>query len=125
MKARCDLVHPCRRHRGDAQFWANQMLDELDLIDKIAALGRSEDNIEDIVRTRALEESIIHLGHAVNEMDHAVDDTPLGPDLTNLIAMRGRLAHNYIETNPEIIWSTATKHLPKLRAALRDFLDSA
>ena len=47
------------------------------------------------------------------------------PEYRRLRGMRNRIVHNYDRTNNEVVWTTAQRHLPKLRGRLAALLTEA
>ncbi len=67
----------------------------------------------------AVAHRLLHIGEAVRSLAPASRAVASEVAWERAIAMRHRLAHNYLGTDPSILWDTAINSLPPLAAACR------
>lgn len=70
---------------------------------------------------RAVERELEIIGEAMSRMDK-LDPTIDISGKKQIISMRNRVIHGYDKIDDEIIWGTIVRHLPKLKAEVRDRL---
>lgn len=76
---------------------------------------------EDAAILDALLFQIIVIGEAAKAAvgaDPTIEHDALGVEWSPWARMRDRVTHQYWANDPEIVWSTASNDVPKLRAAL-------
>ena len=78
---------------------------------------------QDIMLRSAVERQFITIGESVNLLTKA--EPELVSSITNyhqIIGLRNRLAHVFIEINDGIVWRATTHHLPILRAEVNQLI---
>ena len=77
--------------------------------------------LSDIAAQDAVVRQIEVLGEAakrIRECDEDFFDRSGLTDLYLVIGMRNRIAHEYLQVRPDVIWQVASKDAPRLRSAL-------
>lgn len=96
------------------------MAEAADAIARYVARGRVAFDDDAAVRDAILYQIIV-LGEAAKSALSAAPDLAVvfpGVDWSPIARMRDRVAHHYWATDREIVWTTASEAVPKLRAAL-------
>jgi uncharacterized protein with HEPN domain len=96
------------------------MIDAGISIEAYTARGRAAFDTDSAVQDAILYQIVV-LGEAAKAVVKA--DADLATDLSDaewslLAKMRDRVAHRYWETDRELVWATATKDIPELKATL-------
>jgi len=87
--------------------------------------SRSRDSLsEDEIAALGLVKAIEIIGEAAFALDEHVRDSIAGVPWPQVIGMRHRLVHAYYDVDLDIVWATATKAVPQLGKAVRNFLDN-
>jgi uncharacterized protein with HEPN domain len=96
------------------------MIEAANSIEAYTARGRDIFDSDSAVQEAILYQIIV-LGEAakgVVKADAGVADELSTVEWSLLARMRDRVAHRYWETDHEIVWATATRDIPELRATL-------
>jgi uncharacterized protein with HEPN domain len=72
---------------------------------------------------RAVTMDFIVIGEAAKHLPAEIRRTYPQIPWSKIIGMRNILTHEYPETDTEIIWKTAKKRLPELKAVIQEMLD--
>lgn len=96
------------------------MIDAARAVESYTERGRAAFDADSAVQDAILYQIIV-LGEAAKSV--AKTDAGLASDLSEiewslLARMRDRVAHRYWETDRELVWATATRDIPELRATL-------
>ena len=96
--------------------------------DEIAefVVGKSRDDyFADTLLRRAVERDLEIIGEAVNQLRSSDPETAqLIPNLGQMVGMRHRLIHAYVQVNDDIVWDTAQQDIPRLRDVVVVLLES-
>lgn len=102
------------------------MLSAADAIAGYVARGRSAFNSDSAIR-EAIVYQIVVLGEAAKAVvaaDPAIESDFPGVQWSPLAKMRDKIAHQYWAVDGEIVWSTAERDVPAIRALLQSALES-
>lgn len=70
---------------------------------------------------RAVEREFEIIGEAINRIDK-IDSTILISGKRQIVSMRNRVIHGYDKIDDEIVWGTIVRHLPILKAEVKELL---
>lgn len=102
------------------------MLTASDAIAGYVARGRAAFNEDSAIR-EAIVYQIVVLGEAAKAVvaaDPGIESDFPGVQWSPLAKMRDKIAHQYWAVDGEIVWSTAERDVPAIRALLKSALDS-
>ena len=81
-------------------------------------------NLEEFEANEVLQDAVIRqleiLGEAASRVDSEVRRSSPEIPWSKVIATRNRLVHGYLSVNLEIVWHTATHHVPPLKKDLEE-----
>lgn len=103
--------------RGDELYLGHMRQMASTVCDLVRGMTREE--LQTDTRTQlALVRAITVIGEAARHMSEAL--VSKNPDVPwkRIIGMRHKLVHDYFETDLEVVWTTATVHIPELVALL-------
>jgi len=103
--------------RGDELFLGHMLRMAVTARDLVTGMTRAD--FEHDVRTQlALVRAITIIGEAARQVTSA--GTSANPRIpwARIIGMRHKLVHDYFETDLDVVWTTATVHIPELIALL-------
>ena len=100
------------------------MVAAADAIASYAARGRAAFEADPALRDAILYQIVV-LGEAAKASlaaDPSLEAMFPGVEWSAMGRMRDRVTHRYWATDPEVVWSTATRSVPELRAMLTEAL---
>lgn len=81
-----------------------------------------EEFFQNKTKVRAVEREFEILGEAAKRIDPQTRAELREVEFTHATRMRNILAHDYANVNLDVLWETAHQDVPKLRAALENYL---
>jgi uncharacterized protein with HEPN domain len=103
--------------RGD-RIRLRDMLLAIEEIDGFTGVGRAR-FLESPLHQRAVDKDLEIIGEAVRHLSPAIRETHPEVDWKALEHLRDSLVHEYFHTDPNEVWTIATKALPGIRERLR------
>lgn len=101
----------------------------IDMLEEARALhtalrDRSRADMDDYIFANGVSHAITLIGEAAANV--STEFRQLHPQIewSNMIGMRNFLVHHYWRVNVEIVWDTATHHIPVLIAQLQAILEN-
>jgi uncharacterized protein with HEPN domain len=99
------------------------MLDHIDLLQK-ALQGLSKEDYEgDDILQRAIERYYEIIGEAARNIPMHIQNKYADIDWANIIGMRNKIAHNYVDVSLDVLWLTARTKLDPLKKNLKILLE--
>ncbi|MGI8824602.1 MAG: HepT-like ribonuclease domain-containing protein [Chloroflexota bacterium] len=90
------------------------------------AEGRQRPDLDDNdILALALTRCVEIIGEAASQVTHNFREGHPDVPWTELVGMRNRLIHAYVDVNLNILWATVTEDLPQLVPVLRSIAQSS
>jgi uncharacterized protein with HEPN domain len=84
--------------------------------------GMPREELQTDIRTQlALVRAITVIGEAARHMSEALRTAHPEVPWQRIVGMRHKLVHDYFETDLDVVWTTATVHIPELLELLGEF----
>ena len=108
----------------EIKSWLYDILNAINEIESFFADRQKDFTVyqNDIRTKRAVERNIEIIGEAMNRI-LSRDTTVEFTDARKIINTRNRIIHGYDTVSDDIIWSIVIKHLPTLKAEIRNLLN--
>ncbi len=117
-----------RSSKKDPRVRIAHILDSIDAVESYLDGMTLETFTSDTKTQDAVTRRLEIIGEAVKSLDNLVPDLLAGHSEVpwkNIKGMREKLAHDYDTVSVTILWNTATRELPLLRAAVRTLVREA
>ena len=106
----------------DSSERIRDILDAIENIERYTSLGREAFDSDELIRVWVIHHLQI-IGEAAARVDDVVRQSMAHLPWRQMIAMRNLLVHAYFGIDDEEVWQVATRHLPEIKKAFREFLD--
>ena len=104
-----------------------RLLHILDAIDKIEVALRAYDQArfqQDWEKQLVIERLIEIIGEAANRLSQELQTSQPQIPWPQIVGMRNLVSHEYFRVDAVIVWNTALRSIPSLRAAIQQIFDS-
>jgi len=110
--------------KKDDSIYLGQMLDRAQkVIGKVRGKSRAEFDADEDLRL-ALTWLIQTIGEAARKVSASTRDSHPEIPWPQIMGMRHRLVHDYMDVDEDIVWKVATEHLPELVELLEPLVSS-
>lgn len=98
-----------------------------DAVEKVLEYS-SEISYKDFLEGRiyydAILMQVVVIGEAVNDLSDEFKEAHHNLPWYEAVGMRNRIAHGYLDVDPEIIWAMIKKDLPSLKKQIKQILEN-
>jgi uncharacterized protein with HEPN domain len=108
----------------DDWVYVKHMLDQVDVaLRHVAGVDRARFDADELLRL-GLTYVVQSIGEAARHVSQEFRDRQGAIPWKQIVGMRHKLVHDYVHVDYDIVWETATRHLPPLRTTLIQMIEA-